>query len=188
MPLLGAILILGSACSPTDVERSPLLGGPDRVHGQWANFMIVCTIPLTLSTPYPIRIVEGDIRATFPAEGTVVAQVTHELNGQELEDLWGGDWEGAVTRSLRIEPTVQNLDYEVVLEFVYSGTDPDRPRTGLLEHRVFCLAPAGQEPQPGPGAVEVPDPEAPDLNLILPTQATPPPPQPAPRQGGPPAP
>lgn len=171
MSLAGALLVGALApwgCSPTDVDPEPLLGGPDQVHGEWENFMIVCSIPLTLTTPYPIRIDEGKIRATFPAEGEPVAQVNHELNGNELDQLWGGDWEGQVTRSLQIRPAVQHLDYEVTVEFVYSRTNSDRAATGVLKHHFFCLAPLDPEPAPGPDAEGALAPGPPDLDVTLP--------------------
>lgn len=143
-----AVLFSLAGCSPTEAEPQPLLGGPQEVFGVWDNYMIVCTIPLTLTSPFPIQVVEGEILATFPAEGDVIAQVEHQLSAEDLEVLWGGAWNGHVTRNLRIRPTVQYLDYEVHLDFTWQARDGSA--VGQLEHHWFCLGRPGEEPRAAP--------------------------------------
>jgi hypothetical protein len=143
-----AMLLVLAGCSPTEGEPHPLLGGPHEVFGIWENYMIVCTIPLTLTTPFPIQVVDGEILATFPAEGDVIAQVEHRLSPDDLEILWGGEWSGRVTRSLQIRPTVQHLDYEVHLDFTWQARDGSA--VGQLDHHWFCLGRPGEEPRATP--------------------------------------
>lgn len=143
-----ALLLFLVGCSPTEGEPQPLLGGPQEVFGVWENYMIVCTIPLTLTTPFPIQVVEGEILATFPAEGDVIAQVEHQLSTEDLEILWGGDWNRRVTRNLQIRPTVQYLDYEVHLDFTWQARDGSA--MGQLDHHWFCLGRPGEEPRAAP--------------------------------------
>ncbi len=146
LPPCVALAVLWAGCLPTDAARLPLMDGPEEVFGGWENHMIVCEVPLTLTTPYPIRIVQGELLATFPAEGTIKAQVHHRFTDEELETLWGGEWSERVTRSLEIRPTVQFEDYEVTLEFVWATREGSG--LGLVKHYFVCLPEEEGEPRP----------------------------------------
>lgn len=131
-----AVLALLASCSPTEAAREPELTGPDEVFGVWRDHQIVCTVGLTITTSYRIRIVRGGLRAVFPAEGTPKADVELEFTSEELEALWGAELDRTTTRSIEINPTVQFEDYEVTVRFDYTGDE----REGELGHMFKCLA------------------------------------------------
>lgn len=138
LPTPRALLLLWvlplTACSPTDLELKPGLHGPDEVTGVWLNFMIVCTVPITMTASRPIAITSGKLTSTFPAEGRPKARIFHDFTPEELEGLWGTSTRGRITRSLEIVPGIQHEDYRVVVEFTYQGWN----QRGTLTHIYRC--------------------------------------------------
>ncbi len=155
-PRWGAILLLQfmfAACSPTSPWGQPDLLGPEEVAGYWSNYQIVCTIPLTITTPFPILITGGELFAVFPRAGNPIAFVEQALTVAEIRTLWGVGISEMTTRYLEIFPTVQFEDYRVTVTFGYEGGG----RVGEVTHSFDCVA----------GSEEIP-------NLVSPSAGMPP--------------
>ncbi|MEX2532255.1 MAG: hypothetical protein WD960_15925 [Gemmatimonadota bacterium] len=134
----GALLLLllfSGSCSPTSPWGEPNLLGPDEVAGVWSNYQIVCTIPLTMTTPFPILITGGELFAVFPRAGHPIAFVEQTLTSAEITTLWGSGVSARTTRSLEIFPTVQFEDYRVTVTFGYDGGG----RSGEVSHSFDCV-------------------------------------------------
>lgn len=134
----GAVLLLllfSGSCSPTSPWGEPNLLGPDEVAGAWSNYQIVCKIPLTITTPFPIVITRGELFAVFPKAGNPKAFVEQALTSAEITTLWGSGISERTTRSLEIFPTVQFEDYRVTVTFAYEGGG----RSGEVSHSFDCV-------------------------------------------------
>ena len=154
-PRWGVLLLLQFlfvACSPTSPWGEPDLLGPDEVAGYWSNYQIVCTIPLTITTPFPILITGGELFAVFPKAGNPKAFVEQALTTEELRILWGIGISEMTTRSLEIFPTVQFEDYRVTVTFGYEGGG----RVGEITHSFDCV----------PGSEEIPTLVSPSAGML----------------------